>query len=214
MGYGTGGDSTLPTTFFKINGLKQGSKEIFFEGKKKEGSEYETISEKPTNLFGHLTEVSVKEFEWEDEKHKVVKLVLDSAEDRVILEGGFSNVMVNLVNTIAGNANPIDKMDLGVYISKTGYPSLSIKIDDQSWEDNNWKYDYKKKLKPLIEEVKTSKGKITGYDKTELVDFLVKEIESKAFQAKIAGKPPKQTVAVETPEVEVGDDGLQDDLPF
>ena len=189
MGYGSSGDNGLPTTFFKINGLKSGSTEIFFEGKSKKGDKYEAIKNKPNSLFGHLTEFSVKEFEWEKETHKAVRIVLDSADDRVILEGGFSNVMINLINTIAGNKEAIDKLDLSVYISKDGYPSMGIKIGEQDWKENNWKFDYTKDLAPLIEDVKTKSGKVTGRDKTELIEFLTKEIESEEFQAKIAGKP-------------------------
>ena len=66
MGYGNTGDNALPTTFFKINGLKQGSTEVFFEGKEKKGDKWEVISSKPTKLFGHLTSVEVKEFEWQN----------------------------------------------------------------------------------------------------------------------------------------------------
>ena len=53
MGYGSSGDNGLPTTFFKINGLKSGSTEIFFEGKSKKGDKYEAIKNKPNSLFGH-----------------------------------------------------------------------------------------------------------------------------------------------------------------
>ena len=64
MGYGNENENTLPTTFFKINGLKKGSTEIFFEGKTKVGGEYQVIDSKPSKLFGHLTSVSTKEFEF------------------------------------------------------------------------------------------------------------------------------------------------------
>jgi hypothetical protein len=215
MGYGNAGESSLPTTFFKIKGLKMGSSEIYFEGKQKIGDKYSVISSKPNSLFGHLTDVSIKEFEWEDETHKVVRLVLDSADDRVILEGGFSNVMINLINTIAGNDSPIDKLKLNVYISKKGYASMGIEIDNQDWKDNKWKFDYQNDLKPLIEEITNKKGKITGTDKSDLIDFLVKEIESKEFQSKINGNPPSPTVVekpVITEEVTMGED--DDDLPF
>ena len=108
MGYGNDSENTLPTTFFKINGLKKGSTEIFFEGKEKVNGSYQVIDAKPSKLFGHLTSVKIKEFEFENEMHKIVSLTLDSAVDRVILEGGFSNVMVGLINTLAGNEKPID----------------------------------------------------------------------------------------------------------
>jgi hypothetical protein len=218
MGYGNGQENSLPTTFFKIVGLKPGSDEIYFEGRKKVGSEYQTIEEKPNTLFGHLTEVSVKEYEWEGEKKHSVKIVLDDASDRVILEGGFSNLMVNILNTIAGNSEPVDKLSLNVYISKKGYPSISIGINNQTWEDNKWKWDYTKKLKPMIEEVKNKAGKVTSIDKTELVEFLAKEVAGKKFQDNVAGNPPaKSAPATEThpiPEhsIEAGDE--ESDLPF
>ncbi len=215
MGHGVDGENSLPTTFFKINGLKEGSTEIFFEGKVKEGNEYVLIDTKPTKLYGHLTEVSVKEFEWKDETHKLVRLVIDDADERVVLEGGFSNVMVGLVNTLAGNKEAIDKIELGVYISKKGYPSMSISIDGGTWEDNKWKFDYNKKIKPLIEVTKDKKGKIVATDKTALIDFLVKEIESKDFQGKIQGTPPEKAeaqVAAEMPDFP--DSSVEgDDLP-
>ena len=216
MGYGNSSESKLPTTFFKIEGLKQGSTNIYFKGKTKEGNEYVEISDKPNRIYGHLTEFSVKDFEWEGETHKVARVVLDSDKDRVILEGGFSNVMVNLINTIAGNEGDIDKLSLNVYISKKGYASMGIEIDGKDWKENKWKFNYSEDLKPLVEEVKNKKGKITGYDKSDLVDFLVKEIESKEFQGKIKGNPPAPTVVVNetkvTEEVSVG--GEEDDLRF
>lgn len=216
MGYGNESENTLPTTFFKIKGLKKGSTEIFFEGKEKVGENYEVIKDQPSKLFGHLTEVSIKEFEFEDETHKVVRLVIDSADDRVILEGGFSNVMINLVNTLAGNKEAIDKIELGVYISKKGYPSMSISINGGTWEDNDWKFNYVKDLKPLIEETKDKKGKVVDWDKTELIAFLQKEIESDDFQGKVKGNPPKAEVKPQPePSVDVGDPvGGKDDLPF
>lgn len=216
MGYGNSSENKLPTTFFKMEGLKQGSAEIYFKGKTKQGDKYVEISDKPNRIYGHLTEFSIKEFEWENENHKIVRVVLDSDKDRVILEGGFSNVMVNLINTVAGNKEAIDKLSLSVYISKKGYASLGVEIDGKDWKENNWKFNYAEDLKPLIEEVKNKKGKITGYDKTDLIDFLVKEIESEDFQGKIKGNPPSPTVVVESPvvteEVTMGDD--DSDLPF
>jgi len=214
MGYGTNSENTLPTTFFKINGLKKGSTEIFFEGKTKVGDSYVKIDEKPSKIFGHLTSVSVKEFEFEEETHKAVRFVIDSADDRVILEGGFSNVMVNVINTLAGNTEAIDKVEFGVYISKTGYPSISISINGGTWEDNKWKFDYAKKLKPLIEETKDKKGKVVSTDKTSLIDFLVKEIESDGFQTKIKGTPPAQTVKSQEAPAEIEAHPEDDDLPF
>lgn len=204
MGYGNDSENSLPTTFFKIKGLAPGAKELYFEGKVKgDDGKYEEISSKPTKLFGHLTEVSIKEFEWEDETHQIVRVVIDSAEDRVILEGGFSNVMVNLINTIAGNKEAIDKIQLSLYTSKKGYASLGIEIDGGDWQDNNWKFDYTKELKPLIEEVKNKKGKVVSIDKTKLIDFLTPEIKSKDFQGKIQGTPPEKAeaqVAAEMPD--------------
>ena len=202
MGFGNDSDNMLPTTFFKMKGLAKGSTEIYFEGKTKVGDSYEEISSRPSKLFGHLTEVSVKEFEWENKTH--------------ILEGGFSSLMINIINTIAGNADPIDKIELGVYISKKGYPSVSITINNGTWEDNNWKFDYTKKLKPLIEETKNKKGEIVSWDKSDLEAFLEKEISSKGFQDKIAGVAPKAeaqaplktVVDMDGPDQEV------QDLPF
>jgi hypothetical protein len=213
MGYGNENENALPTTFFKINGLKKGSTEIFFEGKTKVNGEYQAIDSQPLKLFGHLTSVSTKEFEFENETHTAVRLVIDSDKDRVILEGGFSSVMTGLINTIAGNENPIDKIELGVYISKKGYPSMSISIDGGSWEDNKWKFDYTKKLKPLIEETKDKKGKVVDWDKTELISFLSKEIASDEFQAKIKGNPPKASSQPEA-SVDVDEPAPADDLPF
>ena len=56
MAYGTqqGGDFT----YFKIEGLKEGSTELYFKGSKKaEGEGYEDIGSKPTFLEGHLVSV-------------------------------------------------------------------------------------------------------------------------------------------------------------
>jgi len=209
MGYGNDSENTLPTTFFKINGLKKGSTEIFFEGKEKVDGSYQVIKSKPSKLFGHLTSVSIKEFEFENETHKILRLVLDSATDRVILEGGFSNVMVGLINTLAGNEKPIDKLELGVYISKKDYPSMSIAIDGGEWKDNKWKFDYTKDLKPLIEETKDKKGKVVSTDKTELIKFLCGVVESKEFQDNIKGVAPvAHPISVDAPVEEGGD------LPF
>jgi hypothetical protein len=211
MGYGNDSENTLPTTFFKINGLKKGSTEIFFEGKEKVNGSYQVIDAKPSKLFGHLTSVKIKEFEFENEMHKIVSLTLDSAVDRVILEGGFSNVMVGLINTLAGNEKPIDKIELGVYISKKEYPSMSIAIDGGEWKDNKWKFDYTKVIKPLIEETKDKKGKVVSTDKTELIKFLCEVVESNDFQSNIKGVAPVAPPVA--PQVATaGEDGS--DLPF
>jgi hypothetical protein len=220
MGYGTESENSLPTTFFKIKGLKKGSEEIYFEGQRKEGSDYVLIDEKPSKLYGHLTGVSMGEFEWEGEKIRTVKFVIDDANERVILEGSFSNLIINLVNTIAGNKEKIDKIELGVYISSKGYASISIKFDDQDWSDNEWKFDYTKKLKPLIDETTDKKGKVVATDKTKLIEFLAKEIESKKFQDKIAGTPPAKSaptepsVNLDEPEPVADNIDEADDLPF
>ncbi len=122
--------------------------------------------------------------------------------------------MINLVNTLAGNKEAIDKIELGVYISKKGYPSMSISINGGTWEDNDWKFNYVKDLKPLIEETKDKKGKVVDWDKTELIAFLQKEIESDDFQGKVKGNPPKAAAKPE-PSVDIDEPvGGNDDLPF
>jgi hypothetical protein len=217
MGFSTGNENSLPTTFFKMNGLAKGSTEIFFEGTVKQGDAYVTIDAKPNNLFGHLTGVSVKEFEFEGKKHKAVRIVIDSATERVILEGGFSNVMVGLINTLAGNKEAIDKIALSVYISKKGYQSMGIIINGGTWEDNDWKFDYNKDLKPLIDVTLNKKKEAVAWDKSALIDFLTKEIESDEFQAKIKGTPPAQAPVqvIEQDSVSAPDAPAEDDdLPF
>ena len=216
MGYGTSTGSGVPTTYFRMNGLKKGSKpeELYFLGTKYDDKgNLVQIDEQPTFLEGNLISVETETFKTkEDREIKKFKLTLEDSEGRYQLDSPFGLLGLNIINTIAGSKKGVEKLKLSLYTSRTDYPSLFITVNGVD-EKNEWKWDYKKDFAPKIEKIKNSKGEVVQSDKSELEDFLMKEINKKWFQDKILGGKVPVEQKSQSPAVQ-GEEDEVDDLPF
>ena len=211
MSFGKNDSSGLKTHFFKINGLKKGSdpKELYFKGQHYVEDKLVDMEDQPTFIEGYLKEITTDEYEYEGNKINTFKMVLEDADGRYILESSFSNLAVSILNTLSGTKD-IGKVNLSLYTSKKGYPSVFITIDDDD-KKGKWKWEYKE-LAAMKEEVKDKKGKVVSIDKSELEDFLIKHLNSDAFKKQIVGVP---SVIPEAKKEEVDPFIEQDDdVPF
>ena len=216
MGFGTNGEGGAKTTFFKINGLKQGSKpeELYFKGQHYVDEKITELETHPTFLEGVIKSITTSNYEYEGDTVNNFKIVLVDSQGEYVLESNFSNLAIGILNTLAG-AETLGKVKLALYTNKSGYQSVYITMDD-SEELPKWKWDYKKDIAKRIETIKNSKGKVVSTDKSELEEFLTKHINSKEFQGKIVGDIPViEPVTVKAPDVsdKVGGDD-DSGLPF
>jgi len=225
MGFGTNDTSGLKTTYFKIEGLKQGSKEVYFSAKQKKDDKYVDLSDiKPTFIEGTLKELKFDEYEYEGKVKKQIRITLEDMTDRCVLTMGFSGLAVNILNTLAGCEEDIGNVKLNVYMSKKGYPSVSVYCNgSEDYKDSKWKWDFQKDLAPKVEVIKNKKGEVVSRDNAELIEFLIKYFESDVFQKKIIDKAvghahaatptAKPDYKTNAKEVAVDDDDSLD-LPF
>ena len=212
MSYGTGSGGK-DIIYFKMRGLKKSDKELYFEGQKSEGGEYKIIEEKPTFIQGGLTEVKTDSYEYEGDTINSIKFTLEDMDTKLVLESGFNNLAISLINTLAGSPD-FGEVKLSLYTGKSGYPSLFIELDGGVTK-TEWKWDYKKDFAPKIKKTKFKGKDLT--DKSELETFLIKYVNTKEFQDKLSGLP---TPSVEQPDsggFETTDeiiDEADSDLPF
>ena len=85
--------------YVKLVGLKKGSKECFFEFKKKTGDNYEVVDK--NNAFdGGVEKIGYKEIEVEGKKKPVLEIILrdDFAQERYLLNLGMTNVSRQLIS--------------------------------------------------------------------------------------------------------------------
>jgi len=216
MAHGTQSNDFLKTTYFKVAGLRKGETDLYFAGREKVGDKYVDIEERPTFIEGTLKELKVTDYTYEGKVHKVVKITLEDMNERCVLDFGFSSIGLNIINSLAG-ADSIGNVNLALYTSKTGYPSVAVKLNGSSdVKETKWKWDFKKDFAPKIEKITNKKGEVIQSDKTELVEFLVDYLNSKEFQDKIVGQLPTESKKMK-PQVKVPVDVVNiedDDLPF
>jgi len=222
MGYGNSG-SSLPTTFFKVHTLKPKEKDLYFKGSEKGENGYFDIEDKPTSLFGTVKGVETNKYTYEGKVHNTIKIILDDDDSRVILEMAYSNMLIGLLNTLLGSEE-INDLKLSLYVSKKGYKSMWIEIDDVDPKTNKWKFDYTKDLATKITKTPLPDG-TNHIDKTKLEEFLMAEVNSEEFQSKIKNKFEKKEELPNTVKKDefVDSDGNNsqastqeddDDLPF
>jgi len=211
MSYGTGGSDGKSLTFFKIMNYKKSDPEPFFEGRKSVGGNYEPIEEKPTWLSGTLTKVETSSFEWEGTTYHKVKLELSGADSKEVLEIGYSTIGISIINTLLGSGEFMD-VKIELWKGNNGWPNVKTIVDGDE-KKSNWKFDYNKEIKPLIESVTLAGKTIT--DKSKLVTFLEKEIKARfdglesivpSVDVPDSGQTFETTTKVE--------DEPSDDLPF
>lgn len=185
MGYGNSG-SNLATTFFKVESLKKNAKELYFKGSVKQDEIYVDIEDKPTQLFGVVKGIQANKYTYEGKINNTVKIILDDDDSRVVLEMGYSNMLVGLLNTLLG-AEVINDLKLSLYINKKKYKSMWIEIDDVDPKTNQWKFDHAKVITPLITKTDLPGGDV-HIDKSKLEEFLIEQINAEEFQSKIINK--------------------------
>ena len=210
MGYGT--SQSKDYTYFKIEGLKKGSQELYFKGKKKNADgKYEDIAEKPVWLDGHIVDIKTESYEYEGEIIEQIKITFNDGEDAIVLQGGYSGVMVSLVNCLLG-AETLGKLYMKLYVSKSGFPTMMVCHNGESGEKLSWAITPDEiKAKLIITKLPGGKEDI---NKSDLITFLKEKIDNELtgkFETFIPevkeGTPPAEEAKKEEEE-----DG--DELPF
>lgn len=197
-----------------------------FEVREKNETGQWVISKTVSFVSGLLTRADIKENDWEGTKYFTVSLYFkDSAEDEMYLTEWRLGMLSRAVFNSLLNADLSKEVKIGLYTSKKGYPSASVR---QGEDLINWKYSLDEV--PAPEEVKF-KGKIQR-DYTETDNFFVEKLRELSARlagnsssapaapvvAKSADKPavkkaPKKAAPVED-EV-IGDlETPDDDVPF
>lgn len=207
--------------YLNIKGLKP-NESVHFTQTTKEGDDYKEL-ENVQNVSGKLTDIKVEEKEWEGDKYKVFKLLLeDAVEGEVcIIECGMNNMGRGILNTLAGIADAVDQFG-EVYVAvynkkKTGFASAYITNDDATYD---WKWDFQKDLASMVIENKVRKnGKdVIEKDYFDLNNFLLENavplIKSKVASPSAGSTPePKDEMISNEPET-IGGEEEGDDLPF
>lgn len=214
MAYGTQQGSDY--TYFKIEGLKQGSTELYFKGQRKGADGYEDIPEKPTFLEGHLSSVETSTFEYQGKSVDTVKIIFKDGEDSYLLEGGYSMMMVGLINGMLG-AESLGKLNLSLYFSKGdkgSFPTMMAKHGSSNGEKLSWDVPYDK-IKKMIKVTDLGGGEM-HHNKTKLIEYLKKRVEEELpskIQTYVAPEVTTPTIDESTP-VEIETETGESELPF
>jgi len=170
--------------YLKLSGQKEGEKPHFtVKTKDKETDKY--VEEDSTwDISGELRKI-----EWESYKYKKdgkeetgyscsIHLLDKEVKEWYVVQMGFGWTMRGILNNIFA----LTQSQLSnVYISVWKHPETSkngatVKVGGNNGEKMKWKYDYKEKLKPLVQSFEMGNGKIIN-DYTELDKFFQEEIE-------------------------------------
>lgn len=165
---------------------------VFEVLEKNENNKWE-ITDTTPSVSGVISRVDVKEGEWEGNKfHTVSVLFKDHVENESYLCDFKMNMMNRSIFNSLLNADLSKDVKIGLYTSKKGYPSASVR---QGEELINWKYSLDEV--PAPEEVKF-KGKIQR-DYTETDNFFVEKLRE--LSARVAGNsaPPTNSAAPTKP---------------
>tara|TARA_R110002020_G_scaffold17376_6_gene61113 strand:- start:473 stop:1120 length:648 start_codon:yes stop_codon:yes gene_type:complete len=210
-------NQSLPMVFVKIKGLKKGSKDLYFECKKKIGDGYqiEPGTESITNIEGAVTKIGSSEYTHEGEVIKFVEMYLNDGVEVMKLTLGLNNLTTSLLNSLRG-CEKVGVVKLSIYRNKAGYPSIFVTNDGERTEWA-WKHE---DLGKMVEVHKV--GNQTVVDSSVRDAFLLEELQ----YIEIVGEVPETSInkTVET-AVEnvaghdmplVGEEPLdsEDDLPF
>lgn len=206
MGFHT--NETKNWTYFKIVGTKKGEKyDPYFQGNVKKGEEYVDLEDKYTSIDGVITKVEHGTYEHDGKTNHTLKVFFEDGDDAFVLQCGFSNVIIGLVNGLLG-AEKIGRVHLSVWRNSEGFVNMSVRDTDQNGDYLPWKH---KPQDLAAMKIKTALPNGDFHvDNTKLVEFLKKEIDE-LLPSKI--DPLITTKSEPTPEAVVSEED-DDELPF
>lgn len=151
-----------------------------FTLKVKEGNEYVELPDTPNSVSGTLKNVEFGVYEWEKQKIKTVKFIIEKTVDGIkqlyILSSSFTSTLRTILNSMLNVNEPINTLTIALIKNKAGYNGAYTVFNGKKGE---WKYqqDF---LKTMIETEKTKKGEIVYYDKLDqfLEDEMMKHLST------------------------------------
>src|SRR5210317_1839459 len=104
------GSDNLKTFYVKVQGLKKGSKEIYFEVK---DTDKNVLDNQHNSLKGTLKDVRVDSYEYEGEKKNSLKFLItdQDAGEKYYLQMGLSSFSQGILNSLA-SADMLGEVEL------------------------------------------------------------------------------------------------------
>lgn len=156
--------------YVKLVGLKKGSKECFFEFKKKEGDKY-VVVENNSSFDGGVEKIGYKEIEVEGKKKPVLEIILrdDYAQERYLLNLGMTNIARQLISCLT-TADKIESLSFWTKMGDNGFPVFVTKANGNQ-DKLQWGLDMKALSEKYVTEHKIAGDIIRDY--TELDKYLL-----------------------------------------
>jgi hypothetical protein len=222
MARGNQNQDNYSNFYVKLQGLKKGSKECFFEFKQKQGDTY-VVTDKNSSFDGVLESIKQEEIEHEGKKKPVLKITLrdDFATERYILTLGMNNVSRSLISSLS-TADKLESLSFWTMMGDKGFPIFVAKANG-SQEKLQWGHDMVELQKKLVTEHKIGDDIIRDY--SALDKFLLGEILPTVI-AKVVPAPKASVMTTKDALSEVtkpdiykaseqsSSDDADDDLPF
>lgn len=154
---------------------------VFEVSEKNEQNKW-TVTNTVPSVSGRLSKLEIKEWDWEGEKNYTASLLIkdDEAAESYLVDFKVGNMMNRAIINSLLNINTEESIKIGLYTSKKGYPSGSVRQGENLID---WKFGFEDQPKP--EEI-TFKGKVQR-DYTEVDRFFVEKL--KELAARINGAP-------------------------
>jgi hypothetical protein len=211
------------TNFYvKLVGLKKGSKECFFEFKKKEGDKY-VVVENNSSFDGNVEKISYKEIEVEGKKKPILEVILrdDYSQERYYLNLGMSNISRQLISCLT-TADKIESLSFWTKMGDNGFPVFVTKANGNQ-DKLQWGLDMKALSEKYVTEHKIAGDIIRDY--SELDKYLLGTILPTVIE-KVVGLPKASIMTAKDPIEQVTKEDIykaseestseeeDDDLPF
>jgi hypothetical protein len=181
--------------YVKLVGLKKGSKECFFEFKKKDGDKYVVIEN--NNAFdGGVEKIGYKEIEVEGKKKPVLEIILrdDFAQERYLLNLGMTNVSRQLISCLT-TADKIESLSFWTMMGEKGFPVFVTKANGSN-DKLQWGLDMKALSEKYVTEHKIAGDIIRDY--TELDKYLLGTVLPTVIE-KVVGLPKASVMTAKDP---------------
>ena len=211
------------TNFYvKLVGLKKGSKECFFEFKKKEGDKY-VIAENNSSFDGNVEKISYKEIEVEGKKKPILEVILrdDYSQERYYLNLGMTNIARQLISCLT-TADKIESLSFWTKMGDNGFPVFVTKANGNQ-DKLQWGLDMKALSEKYVTEHKIAGDIIRDY--SELDKYLLGTVLPTVIE-KVVGLPKASIMTAKDPIDKVTKEDIykaseestseeeDDDLPF
>lgn len=175
------GDANLKLFFMKITGLKKGEKAVIEQSEARGEKQIVKLDEKLSFVKGKLEKVEIREYTYEGEQVKDLRVWLKDSLDgeMYIVSCGLNSIGRSILNTLLNLEKPYGELEIRVYNKKdTGYAAAYI---EHNGVKAGWKYTIDQ-MKPFIKENSISrKGQVVverdyfALD-TKLIDELKAEV--------------------------------------